>query len=67
MSNLAQIKGPCLLEPVDGVIVVEPLRFISLQSIAATRRQSLIRNASHNSNLPIHCSPSSNGKLPHHV
>lgn len=44
MSLLAQIQTkPCLLEAVDGVIVAGPLRFISLKSIAALRRESLKR------------------------
>ena len=46
MSLLAQIQSrPCLLEAVDGVIIAEPLRFISLKSIAANRRHSRIRAA----------------------
>ena len=45
MNDLSEtLRKPCLIERVEGALVIEPLRFFSLKSIAATRRHSVRRN-----------------------
>jgi hypothetical protein len=46
MTSLLQTlrEKPMLIAELDGLIIAEPLRFISLKSIAATRRHLVRRN-----------------------
>lgn len=44
MTALQQIlTKPCLIEPVDGLIIAEPLQFISTRSVYARGRHSILR------------------------